>query len=153
MCLLYVAGSRAVYGVGTLWPTCLQAQNRQARRLECKQTANKTQAGYVLKCHSFGIEEPPICLLKARIAGKGAISFDRAGLWYKMEHFQGCGHVFMQARPGNGCERCGQGVATGCNRVADKKGSCELRTGNIQGTIMGIFITSAYCNTWDTVVQ
>ena len=51
---------------------------------------------------------------------KGA--YPSTGLDSIPEHFQGWTRL-MQARPGNGCERCGQGVATGCNRVADKKAS------------------------------
>lgn len=56
---------------------------------------------------------------------------DRAGLWYKMEHFQGCGHVFMQARPGNGCERCDQTVRECLLTIVDLRTRCNV-LGNVR---------------------
>ena len=87
VCLLYVAGSRAVYGVGTLWPTCLQAENRQA-----------LAPAYVAKCHSFSIEKPLAYLLKGRMAEKDVDKLDANKTQTERKQFPAHGSRRCKAR-------------------------------------------------------
>ena len=78
MCLIYVACSRAVHGVGTLWLRLLAGMEQVEFVSKVRARGEQVSAlapAYVAKCHSFSIGKPLAYLLNSVAMGGQALSF------------------------------------------------------------------------------